>query len=278
MIQTHYVHLERPFRIIYAEGHVGLQIGTLIAVDDGVPFTAVLVDSPQKERSAFCKMNKVKKSITTYSYPVVSYINKNKEGVNISYSDVSYGGGWSEAEVWDFTVQQDVATLCLEGGLVKWNSMLEILVPGLRQCKTYEETVEALINVLGNLQMIKELGGNLEGPNLEMTSYLKDPNGKTRVIVSLTCERESDGTLFFHTSETDSMIEKPFQFFAHAKDVVEAARIIRRQEQFYNRFKLFGNQKMSFAMVFDNDRNQPEDGKSELLKLITLLKEVDESK
>ena len=267
MIQSHYVPLERPFRIIYAEGAVGLQIGTLIVVDNQTFERSSRLGNITPSYIGFL-------GIKTYSYPVVSYINKVKENVSIPDSDIGYGGGaWSEGEVWQ-TNQKDVSTLCLEGGNVKWESLLEILTTKLRQCQTYDDHVEELINIMNIVRTVKELGGNLTGPNLETVSYMEKPNGEIRVIVPLTCNRESDGTLLFQTAETDPMMEKPFHFFAHVSDLEEAAKIIKRQENFYRHFNMKGEPCKRFSIVYDDDRKQPEDGRSELIQLIELLKKM----
>lgn len=269
MIQSHYIPLERPFRIIYAQGNVGLQIGTLIVVDDLASYANESMFA--RDRNGAHHFGYM--GIRPYSYPVVSYINKNKNDLKVPISDIEFGGGsWREAEVWPID-PKNVATLCLEGGNVKWESMLEILVPNLRRCRSYDDHVGELINIFGIINSIKSLGGSLKGPNLEMTSHMDLPEGETRVIVPLTCERQDDGSLIFQTSQADSMIEKPFQFYAHVNAVEEAVKIIKRQELFYRRLKVAGELAKSFSIIYNDERKQSADGRIELLKLIEHLKQ-----
>lgn len=251
IIQSHYVPLERPYRIIYANGNVGLQIGTLIAVSE---------DPSRSDR--------VSVGIYTNSFPVVSFINKKLDNKELSYSDIGFGGGFSEAIVWDYLEQKNVSTLCIEGGCVRWDSLLEILTPRLQDCKTYDENVEELVKVMQDIRTIKELGGHLMGPNLESMPHKELPDGRIQVIVSLTCQPEVDGTLIFTTSETDPMLDKPFKFFVQTKDLDEAVKIIKRQESFYRRIVAEINPDLKIVIVYDDDRDQPENGKTELNELV----------
>ena len=93
MIQTNYVALEHPYRVIYYNGVMGLQIGTLI----------VTVEKQDEEGRDTIEMR---------SHPVVSYCSvETKKGLNLP----TFPGCYSEAVVWDQVQQNDVATLCVEG-------------------------------------------------------------------------------------------------------------------------------------------------------------------
>ena len=251
IIQSHYVPLERPYRIIYANGNVGLQIGTLIAVSE---------DESRSDR--------VTVGIYTNCYPVVSYINKKMENKELLYSDLGFGGGFSEAVVWDHLEQKEVSTFCIEGGYVRWDSLLNILNPRLQSCMTYDENVEELVKIMEVIRTIKELGGHLMGPDIESAPHEKLSDGSIRVIVPLTCQREAGGTLTFSSPETVSMLKYPFQFFAQTKDMDEAVKIIKRQESFYRRILTEAEPDLKISIVYDDDRRQPENGSSELHELV----------
>ena len=117
MIQSHYVPLPKPYRIIYSGGAVGLQIGTLIVVSE-----ATTTFHGGKIVPGYWGVN-------TYSYPVVSYINKDGKASDRPSLISSLPGSddYSEAVVWDQVQQRDVATLCVEGGFLDWGILLTII-------------------------------------------------------------------------------------------------------------------------------------------------------
>lgn len=102
MIQTNYVALEHPYRVIYYNGVVGLQIGSLIV-------------TTEKQDEAGGSVVKIK------SHPVVSYCSTE---VKKNISRISYPGVYSEAVVWDQVEQSDVTTLCIEGGNIGYDDFM----------------------------------------------------------------------------------------------------------------------------------------------------------
>ncbi len=105
MIQTNYVALERPYRVIYYNGVVGLQIGSLVV-------------TAEKQDEAGGSIIEIK------SHPVVSYCTtKTKKKIN----SISYPGVYSEAVVWDQVEQNEVITLCIEGGCIDCEDFLEVV-------------------------------------------------------------------------------------------------------------------------------------------------------
>ena len=109
MIQTNYVALEHPHRVIYYNGVVGLQIGSLIVTTE--------------------KVDEVSGSVVEMkSHPVVSYCSTEaKKNIN----RISYPGVYSEAVVWDQVEQNDVTTLCVEGGSIDSDDFLCEIGQGL---------------------------------------------------------------------------------------------------------------------------------------------------
>lgn len=109
MIQTNYVALEHPYRVIYYNGVVGLQIGSLIVTTE--------------------KQDKVGGSaVEIKSHPVVSYCGAEAKK---NISRISYPGVYSEAVVWDQVEQSEVTTLCSEGGSIDCDDFLCEIGQGL---------------------------------------------------------------------------------------------------------------------------------------------------
>ena len=95
LVNSHYVPLNEPYPIIYYDGTVAMQIGTLIVVYGPGEETGI------RGRVTTSRMY-------TRSHPVVAYGNKyvseprNEWKLNM----------WSEGVVWDFVTLKDVFTLC----------------------------------------------------------------------------------------------------------------------------------------------------------------------
>ena len=109
MIQTNYVALEHPHRVIYYNGVVGLQIGSLIVTTE--------------------RQDEVSGSVVEIkSHPVVSYCSTEAKK---NISRISYPGVYSEAVVWDQVEQSDVTTLCAESGSIDCDDFLCEIGQGL---------------------------------------------------------------------------------------------------------------------------------------------------
>ena len=239
MIQSHYVPLERPYRIIYAGGVVGLQIGTLIVVDDQTPMVSQTVSSQRDYRSAM--FNYIgNMGIKTYSHPVVSYINKSDNGKRDLMSDAPYGGTYSEAVVWNQVEQRDVMTICLEGDKLHWAELREFLFQKVSTSKDRDSALEIMISIGSMVDSIISLGGKFVLPagNVIHVQLLKgvwedDESGS----------REPG----FHTND-DVLLP----FIARTNDVEEAYVIMFRQLHHYRRILKKINPQRKFSFVFEN--------------------------
>lgn len=105
MLQTSYVPLEHPYKIIEYQGIMGIQIGTLIVTKD---------KSGRSENYA----------IETHSHPVVSYVN------NRIHSDLKHPKTISlprpyEGVVWDKVELHQVNTLIREDESMGWQDFME---------------------------------------------------------------------------------------------------------------------------------------------------------
>lgn len=268
MIQSHYVALERPYRIIYANGNVALQIGTLIVVDDSMNYQMEHFPNRGGNRAIryFGYLG-----IKTHSYPVVSYINKRND-TDLSHTDIAFGGGeWSEAEVWSGIEQKDISTICLEGKEVKWSNIVEIITPMLHECHNNNDTLEIIIKLITVLKRINELGGVIVEPDKYCYNFMKKPNGETKVVVNLTYQKNENSNGESHPEITNAYPNFPFPFFAGTSELDEAYKIIRRQESFYQKIKISDNSESHFSFIFAIDDNNPSDGKDELQTLIEKL-------
>lgn len=93
MIQTHFVRLEPPYQVIFCNGQLGLQIGSLIAVEEK-------------------RDEKGKYGLVTHTHPVVNYGSKDtlkffsggRSNVWTSPGDYAQGAVWDKAEVSDVLV------------------------------------------------------------------------------------------------------------------------------------------------------------------------------
>lgn len=93
MIQTHYVRLEPPYEVIFCNGEVGIQIGSLIAVEE-----------KRGENDEY--------GLVTHTHPIVSYGSKRtlsfwtrgQTNVWTSPGDYVQGAVWDKVEVNDVLV------------------------------------------------------------------------------------------------------------------------------------------------------------------------------
>lgn len=103
IVSTAYVPLQPPYQIIKYDHDVAMQIGTLI----------VTIQKGGKDYQ-----------IETHSHPVVSYENKEKEGMadnQLTRHQFLEGAVWNNVEV------KDVTTVCLAGATLTWRHFLEVL-------------------------------------------------------------------------------------------------------------------------------------------------------
>ena len=103
IVSTAYVPLQPPYQIIKYDRDVAMQIGTLI----------VTIQKGGKDYQ-----------IETHSHPVVSYENKEKEGMadnQLTRHQFLEGAVWNNVEV------RDITTVCLTGATLTWEQFLEVL-------------------------------------------------------------------------------------------------------------------------------------------------------
>ena len=103
IVSTAYVPLQPPYQIIKYDQDVAMQIGTLI----------VTIQKGGKDYQ-----------IETHSHPVVSYENKNRDGMadnQLTNHQFLEGAVWNNVEV------RDVTTVCLSGATLTWKQFLEVL-------------------------------------------------------------------------------------------------------------------------------------------------------
>lgn len=116
MINTSYVPLEHPYRIIEYNGTIGIQIGVLVVTKE-----------TESKDGRF--------AIETHSFPVVSYINNkvNKESVKRPML-LYFSNEDTEGVVWNNVEVSQVKTLVRENEPMKWSVFTDFC----RNCKMYE--------------------------------------------------------------------------------------------------------------------------------------------
>ena len=168
MIQTNYVPLEHPYRVVYYKRVIGLQVGTLI------------VTTEAQDRSG-------SRVIETASRPVVSYCSiEAKKAID----GISYPGVYSEAVVWDKVEQNDVTTLAIEGGSVDWDDFFCEIIPdfwGEFMLNSRDNNVYVFSRFLSGME---RLGIKIKAPEIEGQEYKLD--------VTL-CTYDDAGTMFCGT-------------------------------------------------------------------------------
>lgn len=213
MIQTHYVPLSPPYRIIYTGGVLGIQIGTLIVVstdDNSMLFQ-------------------------TKTHPVVSYVNKElcKEK-DLYISDVMIGGMNSEAEVWYNVEQKDVATLCLVGQKFSWDDFLEILTPLISDCHDEKSATLNLRKARNFRSDFYLLGGHLAPPPgyESLTNYFGETSAcEFQILIEQMPNEDEGDTSAKRVFCTEIGCDVPFM--AKTDDPEEAYAILQKQLYFY---------------------------------------------
>ena len=105
-MNTSYVPLEHPYRIIAYRGVLGIQIGTLI----------VTVDKSEESKGGY--------AIETHSHPVVSYVNNSLFVDKEEHRSLSLPKPY-EGVVWDKVELQDVETVVRENEQLSWYTFME---------------------------------------------------------------------------------------------------------------------------------------------------------
>ena len=229
MIQSHYVPSERPYRIIYTGGVVGLQIGTLIVVDDPSQY----IQSSVIQRGGNRALRGFYRGVRTFSYPVVSYINKEKEKSRRITSDIAYNeNDYGESVVWNNVRMEDVATICLENQQVDWDDMLPIIQPAIEKCTDRATTREELAKAFRIFSKVTELGGGISLPEGLETESLAGGRTIKRYTVTLiydTLEDEDGNKTYCYKTDNGDILP----FFALEGE--DAYKILDYQRMMYER-------------------------------------------
>ena len=227
MIQSHYIPLEEPHRIIYAGGVMGLQIGTLLVVHDLGP-------SPMHGNRSSSKSR-----FTTASYPVVSYTNKSMDHI---ITDIHISGLFSEGVVWDHVTQDQVATICLEGQELPWDDCLDFLGPELIPPYKEESLSEEFRRSYRNLKTFRLLGGKVSIPKPTTQRHSKGYKEYCQIIkIKLTNDIYTGENVEEMPCFRSSLCEEIF-FFANTNNANEAFAQLDQQRNFYQSvIDLFGS-------------------------------------
>lgn len=105
-MNTCYVPLEHPFKIIEYQGVLGIQIGTLV----------VTIDKSEGSKKGY--------SIETHSHPVVSYVNNKINTDTENRKSLSLPIPY-EGVVWDKVELQELRTLAREGEKLSWADFMD---------------------------------------------------------------------------------------------------------------------------------------------------------
>lgn len=106
MIQTSYVPLEHPYRVIEYNGTLGIQIGTLI----------VTVDKSEYSEGVY--------AIETHSHPVVSYVNNKMRTDLKNFRSLSLPRPY-EGVAWDKVELHQLRTFVWEGETLTWSDYMD---------------------------------------------------------------------------------------------------------------------------------------------------------
>lgn len=165
MIQTNYVPLEHPYRVIYYNQVLGLQIGSLIVTTEA-----------QNDSGA--------RVIQIKSHPVVSYcsLDTKKE-----IKEFSFPGVYAEAVVWDKVEQKDVSTIAAEGGSISWEEFFAGVAPDLWRNYMANRKESCMPSIMKIFSQMEHLGLNIDIPEpeesehrVEVTLYTYEEAGKMR--------------------------------------------------------------------------------------------------
>ena len=154
MIQTSYVPLEHPYRIIEYNGTLGIQIGTLI----------VTKDMSDRETGY---------AIETHSHPVVSYVNNKirtdkKNSRSLSLPRPYEGVVWDKVELWQ------LRTLVREDEPLGWSDYMDFCCRWrISELEGTQQNVDATI--IDNYGMLLDWGVEVDLP--------KAATGKSKTLM-----------------------------------------------------------------------------------------------
>lgn len=171
MIHTSYVPLEHPYQIIEYNGTIGIQIGTLIVVED---------KSTADNEYA----------IKTHSHPVVSYVNNRYHPIQKKPSTLSMPKPY-EGVVWDKVELHQVRNLIRENEQWEWQDFMDYC------CKLR-------LSSLGNPQLdadiaIFDIYGQLQDWGIEIIPPQRLHNGEIILKVEVDTITDVSGIPYYLT-------------------------------------------------------------------------------
>lgn len=242
MIQTHYVPLERPYRIVYTGGVVGLQIGTLIVIESGVTSKAF--------RPNHFQMVLGSEEYRTKTHPVVSYVNKSFYNTDGNVEKIRT---LSEAVVWDKVDQSEIVTLCLEGQKIRWDDFLSLFVINTFRIGDIEKLGTEIQKLYRFYDLLRNVGGDIECPYTDdYISRNKNENGALFLNCKILCgtffndEEQKEETYF-----TSLYQSGPIYVDADTSDVEHAYDILSLQSTFYHEILSKINPAAEYIVKFD---------------------------
>ena len=169
IVNSHYVPLQPPYPIIYYNGEVGMQTGTLI----------VVVGRDQTVAHRFGNREALAE-FRTRSHPVVSYGNK----FAAEFTTFPEPNDWSENIVWDKVEMSKVVVLCYTNKPEIPHPRLDMLVKTERYNNAYrnEHTfkLSTLMHQLGRFNIPLSLADKFIGvqlePKVNVTFIKQTPN------------------------------------------------------------------------------------------------------
>ena len=267
MIQTHYVPLERPYRIVYTGGVVGLQIGTLIVIESGATSKAFRPNHFQVVLGS--------EEYRTKTHPVVSYVNKNFYNTDGNIEKIRT---LSEAVVWDKVDQSEIVTLCLEGQKISWDDFLSLFVYNTFNIGDIKKLGAEIQKLYRFYNLLRNVGGDIECPYTDAyISINKNENDALYLNCDILCgtffnEEEQKEELYF----TSLYQNGPIYLFAGTDDVEHAYDILSLQSTFYHEILGEINPDAEYIVKFDpfivdNRTGKDLDNQNKLIELCNKL-------
>ena len=201
MIQTSYVPLEHPYRVIEYNGTLGIQIGTLI----------VTKDISEGQEGCY--------AIETHSHPVVSYVNihhihkEHKAFVFFHYDEV-------EGVVWDKVELKQVKTLMRLGDLLEWSRFMDFCRKWILE--------ELYLNSLSSTLKIVDAWGKISDWGIEIRKPVL--NSRNEAVLSVELYDHIEGAKAYCLGRGDMGIAAPS---VRTERMLE---VISSQTNFYRSF------------------------------------------
>ena len=195
MIQTHFVRLEPPYQVIFCNGQVGVQIGSLIAVEEK-------------------RGDKGEYGLVTHTHPVVSYgdnkildiWSRGKNDIWTSPGDFFQGAVWDKAEVNDVIV---LGTLHEGHGMLSEKGFSEL---AYRTLSSLIQTGESLLGAIYGLHR-----------NLRLLAMAPTFNSFDEIILYVEVNDNYD-VHYVYMSDDDSLFQLAIPF-GSVNDMMRTAKL-----------------------------------------------------